>query len=120
MNTTASERRHRSALTAKARRDKGVAFERAVADAFTAAGFQVRGLESGGDHFAVHAGGLTLRVEAKRHERLRIPEWLEQLAKDRVQGCLDVLVFRQSRRQAYVVQPLEEWLELAGKAARRD
>lgn len=111
------EQRHRNVLSARARRSKGVAFERAVAGAFTTAGFEVRGLEAGGDHFAVSHRALTIRVEAKRHERLRIPEWLEQLAVDRVQGVLDVLVFRQSRKQSYVCQPLDEWLELAADAA---
>lgn len=89
---------------------KGVGFEREIAQAFTAAGYHVRGLESGGDHLCVDVGGRVLHVECKRHERLRLPEWLEQLERDAPPGVDRVLVFRQSRQPAYVVLPLDQYL----------
>lgn len=89
---------------------KGVAFEREVAAQWEAAGFTVRGLESGGDHFVVTRDGVSFHVECKRHERLRIPEWLTQQARDCPPGMRRFLVFRQSRRAAYVVEPFEQAL----------
>lgn len=91
-------------------RAKGTTFEREVAAAFEASGFEVRGLESGGDHFAVARDGQVLHIEAKRQERLRLPEWLEQQERDCPPGVRRALVFRQNRKRAYVVLPLDEWL----------
>lgn len=98
-------------------RDKGTKYEREVAQAFEDAGFAVRGLESGGDHFAVDVGGHVLHVEAKRHERLRVPEWIAQQERDCPAGVRRALVFRQSRRRSYVIVPLEQFLtDTAGTA----
>jgi hypothetical protein len=104
-------------------RSKGVAFEREVAAAFEAAGFAVRGLESGGDHFVIVSAGAALHVEAKRQERLRVPEWLRQQERDAPAGVRRVLVFRQSRRPMYAVEPFEQFLareQLVEAAADRD
>lgn len=94
-------------------RAKGVAFEREVAKAFEAAGFTVRGLESGGDHLCVNVGGSTypepLHVECKRAERLKLPEWLKQSERD-AEGMRRVLVFKQSRQPAYAVVPFDQYL----------
>lgn len=102
-------------------RAKGVAFEREVADAFVAAGFAVRGLEAGGDHLVISRAGVVMHGEAKRQERLQLPIWLRQQERDCPEGVRRFLVFRQSRRPAYVVEPLEQFLErerlLADKAA---
>lgn len=91
-------------------RDKGTKYEREVAQAFEAAGCQVRGLESGGDHFAITVNGHTIHVEAKRHERLRVREWIDQQERDCPAGVRRALVFRQSRKQSYVMVPLEQYL----------
>lgn len=99
-------------------RAKGVTFERDVAAAFEAAGFTVRGLESGGDHFVISKGGHVLHVEAKRHERIRLPEWLAQQDRDCPAGARRALVFRQSRRKPYVCVPFDQYL--AGLAAELD
>jgi len=98
-------------------RDKGVKFEREVAEAFESAGFHVRGLEAGGDHLVVRREEApeytepppVLHVECKRHERIRLPEWIEQ-AKADAGGLPWVLVFRKSREEAYVLQPLSQYL----------
>lgn len=102
-------------------RRKGSAFEREIAAQFEAAGFHVRGLESGGDHLCVYhdaagPGGDSrlVHVECKRQERLKVPEWLEQLERDAPEHVLRVLVFRQSRRPAYAVLPFEQYLRLVG------
>ncbi len=76
---------------------KGVAFEREVARAFEDAGFEVRGLEAGGDHFIVGRDGMAMHGESKRHERMRLPEWLKQQERDCPAGMRRFLVFRQSR-----------------------
>lgn len=98
-------------------RAKGVAFEREVAIAFESSGFEVRGLESAGDHLVIGADDYLLHVEAKRCERLRIPEWLAQLERDAPKGCRRALIYRQSRHPAYVVETLEQFLERESKLA---
>jgi hypothetical protein len=99
-------------------RAKGVEFERKVAAAFARAGFQVRGLEGGGDHLAIGPGGRPLvHVEAKRRERMELASWLQQQGRDCPAGVLRCLVFRQSRRPAYAVIPFEQYLELLAGAA---
>lgn len=91
-------------------RAKGNAFERQVAAAFERAGFAVRGLESGGDHLVVSLDGTVLHVEAKRQERLQLPIWLRQQERDCPAGARRGLVFKQSRRPLYVVEPFEQFV----------
>ena len=92
-------------------RGKGTAFEREIAAAFEEAGFQVRGLESGGDHVVITALGEVMHGEAKRHERLQLPIWLRQQERDCPRGMRRFLAFRQNRRPTYVVEPFEQFLE---------
>ncbi len=96
--------------SARNTRAKGTAFEREVAQTFEQAGFQVRGLESGGDHFAVALDGTTIHLECKRQERLKLSEWLRQQDGDCPAGMRRGLVFRQSRQPAYVVEPLSQFV----------
>jgi hypothetical protein len=93
---------------------KGVKFEREVAATFEQAGFQVRGLEAGGDHFVVTDTHGVMHVEAKRHERVRLPEWLRQQEADCPPQLPRVLVFRQSNRPAYAVVPLAQFVAMLG------
>src|SRR5215471_11664670 len=97
-------------MAARRTRDKGIRFERDVAQAFEAAGFTVRGLEAGGDHFVVDRDGKPRHGECKRQERLRIPEWIEQVERDCPPGVPWFLAFKQSRRPVYVVTTLEDYL----------
>jgi Holliday junction resolvase len=90
-------------------RAKGLAFEKDVADAFKRAGYEVRGLEAGGDLLVVKAGRV-VSVEAKRAERLKLDEWLRQSARDALLGVDRVLVFKKSRQPAYAVVPLDQYL----------
>lgn len=105
----------------KATRAKGIGFEREVAKAFERAGFHVRGLEAGGDHLCVAVDprlplvGVygTAHVECKRQERLKLPEWIAQTERD-ADRLPWLLVFRQNRREPYVVMPLAQYLGLKG------
>jgi hypothetical protein len=86
-------------------RAKGVAAEREVAALFQAAGFEVRGLESGGDHYVL-GPGFVLHSEVKRHERLRLPEWTRQCELDAGDLTIPVLSYRQSSAS---FQPAHPW-----------
>lgn len=99
-------------------RAKGLAFEREVAAAFTAAGFAVRGLEAGGDHFVVQADGAAIHVECKRQERPRLELWLRQQERDCPPGVLPLLVWRKNRAPAYAVLPLEQVIPLLARPGR--
>jgi hypothetical protein len=111
-------------VTAGARaRRKGVTGEREVALELEQAGWTVRGLEGGGDHFCAkidpdpYAGSSrarTLHIEVKRQERLRIPEWLAQAKAEAPPGVPPVLVFRQNRGEWVACLPLADLLELIG------
>lgn len=102
-----------------AARRKGLNGEREVADAFTAAGWHVRGLEGGGDHFAARLTGLApneqrrlLHLECKRQERLALPAWLKQARDEAPPGVPPVVAFRQNRGVWYAALPLSDLLEL--------
>ena len=77
-------------------RTKGVGAEREAADLWTGAGFTVRGLEAGGDHL-IAAEVAVFAQEVKRCERLKIPEWQRQQARDAVPGTIPLLTYRQNR-----------------------
>lgn len=94
---------------------KGRSFEREVADAYTAAGFDVRGLEAGGDHFAVCLDGLVIASECKRQERLKIPEWWRQTVADAPVGSTPVLTFRQSRGEMLSVVRTADLLRMIAR-----
>ena len=97
-------------------RVKGVAAEREAADLWTAAGFTVRGLEAGGDHLIV-ADGLTFAQEVKRCERLKIPEWQRQQARDAVPGAIAVLTYRQNGEPWNTVIATADLIRLLAKPA---
>jgi Holliday junction resolvase len=97
-------------------RQKGLAGEREVARAWQAAGFEVRGLEGGGDHLIVCRRGLVLHSEVKRAERLKLPEWLRQLEAEAPPGSVPVLTFRQNHTEWTAALPLAELIELVRRA----
>jgi hypothetical protein len=78
-------------------RTKGTNGEREAAAIWEAHGFDVRGLESGGDHLVLGLGGLVFAQETKRAERVRLPEWLEQAEGDAPEGSIPLLTYRQNR-----------------------
>lgn len=106
----------------KASRTKGVAGEREVAALYTAAGFDVRGLEGGGDHFVACGDGLVVHSETKWQEKIKIQEWWAQTVAEAPKGSLPVLAFRRSREEWKAVVRLEDLIALmasgAAKAAR--
>lgn len=100
-------------------RRKGLTGERDVADLFEQAGWTVRGLEGSGDWLALKAADnltappahpVTLHVECKRQERLRLPEWLAQAAAEAPPGVPPLVVFRQNHGAWYVALPLADYL----------
>lgn len=84
-------------------RAKGNAFERKIADLFTAAGFGVRGLEGQGDHLIVCKGGLVISSECKRRERVALPTWWRQTVADAPAGTVPLLTFQQNRGETLSV-----------------
>jgi hypothetical protein len=105
-------------------RRKGLDGEREVRALYEAAGYEVRGLEAGGDHLAVLHGltsltampgtdsmirrPLTIHSEVKRAETARVWAWWEQSTTDITPGALAVIAFRRSR---------SPWLALANLEA---
>src|SRR5262245_32986772 len=102
-------------LDGKGRRNKGLRGEREVTQLFTDAGFDMRGLEGLGDHIATKGrpgGLLAIHVEAKRHERVRIREWLKQCVEETPTGMVPVVCFRENNEEWAAVLPLSYLLEL--------
>ena len=97
-----------------ASRRKGIAGEAEVAAIFRAAGFHVRGLESGGDHLAVgHPGsGLVLHLESKRQETARPWQWWEQATGDAGAGIVPIVAFRRNRSRWLGLVDLEQLARL--------
>lgn len=96
-------------------KEKGQKYEREVARLFEAAGFAVRGLESGGDHLIVAAsGGVVLASECKRHERIKLHEWWRQAEGDAPKGTIPILTFRQSRQESLTVIRTADLARLLG------
>jgi hypothetical protein len=78
---------------------------------FVEHGFDVRGLEGQGDHYASR-GRIRLHLETKRQERLRIPEWMAQAAAEAPGGTTPVLVYRRNAEGWHVVMDLDDFFEL--------
>jgi len=108
-------------------RDKGLRGEQEVAAIFRAAGFEVRGLESSGDHLCImaprtppdtrgypsaHLDGLTIHSEVKRQERLQLWQWLAQLEAEAPPGTLPLLSFRRNRSPWYACLRLEALVQV--------
>src|SRR5258708_34885826 len=106
-------------MSGAASRAKGIAFEADVAKPLTEAGFAVYGLEAGGDHLVIGQDGTALHVECKRAERLRIGEWLAQQEREYPAGVRRALVFKQSRKPVYVVEPFAQVVERERLLAER-
>lgn len=101
-------------------RRKGIVGEREVRALYEAHGYEVRGLEGGGDHLAVLHGidylpgvirdsfserrPLTIHSECKRTETARPWAWWEQASAETPPGSLTIVAFRRSR---------SPWLALA-------
>lgn len=81
----------------KKSRDKGLSGEREVRHAFETAGLPVRGLEGLGDQLVVCPAGLTLHIEVKRAETLKLPLWTRQAESEAPQGTVPIVVYRRNR-----------------------
>ena len=111
-------------MSAKSRR-KGIAGEREVAARMESAGWEVRGLEGGGDWLAFRHrqevfGGIDMplpswvaHVEVKRyHDRARFPEWWEQAVSEAIVGVRPLLCTRADRGEWLVTLRLDDLLEM--------
>lgn len=92
----------------KASRDKGIRGEWEVKTAFQTGGFAVRGLEGEGDQLIVCGAGLTLHVEVKRAESLRMSEWSRQAETEAPQGTVPILAYRRNREPWRVAIKLDD------------
>ena len=98
-------------LSGRGKRAKGVRGEHEVRKLFEEHGFDVRGLEGLGDHYASR-GRIRLHLETKRQERLRIPEWVAQAEREAPGGTTPVLVYRRNAEGWHVVLDLDDFFEL--------
>lgn len=112
-------------------RTKGLVGEREVRALYEAHGYEVRGLEGGGDHLAVLHGiaplgqfagayadsrrPLTIHSEVKRAETARPWAWWEQASSETPPGSLTVVAFRRNRSPWLALANLDA---LAGALAR--
>ena len=96
-------------------RAKGIRFEREVADAFTAAGFDVRGLEAQGDHLCTRRDGLIFHVECKRREKPVIRPWWAQTVADAPASATPLLIWRWNRGEMLTVLRTADFLRLIGR-----
>lgn len=80
-------------------RDKGRKGEAEVAELYRRHGFEVRGLEGGGDHLVAcgPASGLIVHSEVKRQEVARPWLWWEQARSEAPAGTMPVVMFRRNR-----------------------
>lgn len=117
-------------MSGGASRRKGLTGEREVAARFEQDGFECRGLEGSGDWLAFRnrrpyippkrgtvpltSDVVSLHLECKRAERLRLPEWLAQARSEAPSGIPAVVCFRQNRGEWYVALPLDDFLRLIG------
>lgn len=101
-----------------ATRRKGLKGEREVADRWEDAEWNLRGLEGSGDWLALRPpmslcrGAVTLHIEVKRQERLKVPEWLKQAALEAPVGVPPVVCFRQNQGEWYAALRLDDLIGL--------
>jgi len=99
---------------AGASRRKGAGGERELAAAYREAGFDcARTPNSGGLRWKGDVTGVPgVHVEAKRSERLRIWQAIDQVLSEAEPGDLPAVHFRRNRSDWWVAIPLEDFLEL--------
>jgi len=93
-------------------RRKGVAGEAEVRAIMEAAGFTLRGLESGGDWLAFREGRRPWQMETKYAERWKMGEWIVQLERDALPDAVRVLTMRRNRGEWYALLPLADLVGL--------
>lgn len=98
-------------MAASSRR-KGVTGEAEVRRILERAGYDVRGLEGRGDWLCLTGSEVSLHIEVKRAERLKLPEWLRQAQDDAAEGALPVVTFRQNRGEWFAALPLASLMEV--------
>lgn len=106
-------------MMSKRERNKGLRGEREVSKAFEQAGFPIRGLEGLGDNLVLCGDGLTLHLETKRRERVRVPEWAQQADLEAPPGTVPVVCWRQNQGRWRADIGLNEFLEILQERSLR-
>jgi len=102
-------------MSGRGRRNKGILGEREVRNLLVDAGWDVRGLESEGDHLALRLRDgvpMMLHVETKRQETLRPDAWSRQAEAEAPLGTVPVVAYRRSHEPWRVLLRLDEFLAL--------
>lgn len=98
-------------MSSNHRREKGAKGDQEVAAVFQTAGLDVRGFQRNRrgemDALVVSRLGHEVYVETKRHERVRLPEWIEQARASCPAGRPWLIAWRRNRWPWFAVQPLE-------------
>lgn len=93
-------------------RSKGAVGERELADELVRLGMLARRTVQysgkSGDAADLIVEGLTIHVECKRTEQIRMDKWLEQVQRDS-HGKPWLIFTRQSRRPWLVIQTIDQW-----------
>lgn len=103
----------------RSQREKGRRGELEVRDIFRAAGFECdRTPNSGGLHIPadldvrLNGESCGLHVESKRHERVRLEDWIAQAESDAPDDCVPIVAWRRNRMSWRADVDLE-WLVAA-------
>lgn len=98
-------------------REKGKRFERELAAALRAAGYQAAHRTAqyqgkGGNAYDIE-GVPGIAIEAKHREKMALYEWIEQAVRDSEgSGLLPVVMHRRNNAETLVTMRLPDWLEI--------
>ena len=101
-------------------RQKGVAFERKVANILKQYGYDCRrGQQYCGANGDADVIGLEgIHIEAKAVERLNIYEAMEQAKRDARENELPAVFHKKNRKEILVTMTLKDWLQLYQKGGK--
>lgn len=95
-------------------REKGAKYERELAKRFTAEGYPSRRGQqysgANGDDDVVGLPGI--HVEAKRHEQMRLYEWMAQAKRDAKEDELPTVFHRKNNEKTLVTMELDDWIKI--------
>lgn len=102
-------------------REKGARYERQIAAALTAAGYQCRRTCQKDGRIEADVIGLPgIHIEAKHQEQMRLYDWMEQSKRDAQPGEIPVVMHRKNRAGTLVTMELDDWLVLYEGKVNKD
>lgn len=102
-------------------REKGARYERQIAAALTAAGYQCRRTCQTDGRIEADVIGLPgIHIEAKHQEQMRLYDWMEQSKRDARPGEIPVVMHRKNRAGTLVTMELDDWLVLYEGKVNKD